>query len=87
MSLIQKGIRCPNCFDEIYSNSRHDFVACKCDDCYIDGGFDYQRIGYKDKMPFTIERVLESKPYPFFEFEKHPERDTKCSDKCCVPKP
>lgn len=42
---IQKGIRCSNCQDVIYSNSRHDFVTCHCEWWFIDGGFDYIRYG------------------------------------------
>ena len=41
----QTGIRCPECSEEIYSNSRHDFVSCKCRDSFVDGGFDYLRYG------------------------------------------
>ena len=41
----QHGQRCTLCGDEIYSNSRHDFVSCKCGDAFVDGGFDYMRCG------------------------------------------
>ena len=42
----QHGLRCRRCRDHIFSNSRHDFVRCKCDATFIDGGFDYLRAGF-----------------------------------------
>lgn len=51
----QTGIRCPECREEIYSNSRHDFVACKCDAVFVDGGFAYLRFGGANLA--TIEQV------------------------------
>ena len=39
------AIICPICKDTIYSRARHDFRTCSCENCYIDGGFDYTRIG------------------------------------------
>lgn len=43
------GIQCLNCKEKIFSNYRHDFKYCKCGDCFVDGGFDYLRCGFKDK--------------------------------------
>ena len=54
-SLTQTGIRCPKCSEDIYSNSRHDFVSCKCGEVFVDGGFDYLRFGGADLS--TIEQV------------------------------
>ena len=38
-------IECPGCGEIIYSRARHDFRACSCEMCFIDGGFDYIRTG------------------------------------------
>jgi len=45
------GIRCGNCGSDIVSLSRHDFRSCKCKACYIDGGFDYSRVGWTPGIP------------------------------------
>lgn len=51
-------IKCKNCGTIIHSVYRHDFQACKCirpeNACYVDGGFDYTRIG---GHPENIELV------------------------------
>lgn len=41
----QTGLYCKFCQTFIFSNSRHDFVSCKCDYFFIDGGFDYIKAG------------------------------------------
>lgn len=64
--ITQQGVKCNACGDRIFSNSRHDFVRCKCDHTFIDGGFDYVRVGFKeeDGPPEQITREL-SAPPPF----------------------
>jgi len=53
-----QAIKCPNCGDIIYSLHRHDFQKCKCGKIYIDGGFDYTRIGCStDIDPHKIEYI------------------------------
>ena len=42
------AVECPRCHDLIYSRARHDFHYCSCKDTFIDGGFDYIRVGGKD---------------------------------------
>ena len=51
----QTGIHCPKCGEDIYSNSRHDFVSCQCGEVFVDGGFDYLRFGGTELS--TIEHV------------------------------
>lgn len=41
-------IKCLFCNDIIESKHIHDFVTCKCDSCYADGGQDYLHFGGKD---------------------------------------
>lgn len=50
-------IECPSCNDIIYSRARHDMRSCSCGKVFIDGGFDYCRVGFKDKSPkyITVE--------------------------------
>jgi hypothetical protein len=40
--------QCRVCGDIIESKHRHDFVACKCDEIFVDGGKEYLRRGAKD---------------------------------------
>lgn len=40
------GVRCPRCWDNIYSLSRHHMKYCFCGYCYVDGGMDYVRCGW-----------------------------------------
>ena len=54
----QVGMKCPACGDVIYSNSQHDFEECLCGALYIDGGYEYTRVGWDgDTRPGAIERV------------------------------
>ena len=39
------GIRCKKCEDIIFSRTLHDCRSCTCGAIFIDGGFDYTRIG------------------------------------------
>ena len=68
--ITQQGVRCPHCAEEIFSNERHDFVACKCKKTYIDGGFDYIRVGYDSIRPEHITRTLSEKPKTRFREER-----------------
>nr|DAG82943.1 MAG TPA: Trm112p-like protein [Caudoviricetes sp.] len=43
MKILRNSIRCKKCGEEIVSNSRHDYVECKCGACAVDGGHDYLR--------------------------------------------
>lgn len=63
----QHGITCPECGDTIYSNSRHDFVSCKCGKHFIDGGFDYIRATVGS---LNAERTLTVYPPRYFRDEK-----------------
>ena len=41
---------CPCCKDAIYSRARHDFRYCSCEKLFVDGGFDYVRLGCDPKL-------------------------------------
>lgn len=42
---IVNAVKCSSCGDTIYSRARHDYRSCSCDSIFIDGGFDYVRLG------------------------------------------
>lgn len=46
------AIKCTHCGDIIESKSRHDFVKCSCGKVYVDGGLEYQRIGFEKESDF-----------------------------------
>jgi hypothetical protein len=53
-------IKCKSCGDIIESKSRHDFRECSCGKCFVDGGLDYQRLGFPDgNMEDWIEVIKE----------------------------
>lgn len=57
--VIKNSVRCNLCGDIIESTYRHDFVECSCRACFVDGGHDYQRIGYAEEGCFTNLSVYE----------------------------
>lgn len=44
--ITYNAIRCNNCNTVIESKHRHDFRTCPCGRVFVDGGRDYQRIGW-----------------------------------------
>lgn len=65
---IQHGIACPRCGDEVYSNSRHDFESCLCGAVFIDGGWDYKRVGYDEGGAGfrSVSRTVDRKALPSY---------------------
>lgn len=57
--VIKNSIQCNFCGDIIESTYRHDFIECSCKACFVDGGHDYQRIGYTEEGCFTNLSVYE----------------------------
>jgi hypothetical protein len=43
-------ITCPICGYTVFSRARHDFRSCNCGKVYIDGGFDYVKLGYNPEL-------------------------------------
>lgn len=67
----QTGIRCTTCNVDLYSNSRHDFVSCGCQNGpYIDGGFAYTRIGGRDGAFTMISREVNRGVLPLYYSEE-----------------
>ena len=59
IKLIKNAIQCSLCGNIIESTYRHGFVECSCKACFVDGGHDYQRIGFKEDGCFTNLSVYE----------------------------
>lgn len=48
------ALQCSNCGDIIFSRAVHDFRSCTCEECFVDGGFEYFKYGgefFKPKEP------------------------------------
>lgn len=43
--IIRNAARCRKCDTIVESKHRHDFVMCKCESIFVDGGTDYLRWG------------------------------------------
>lgn len=46
--------KCPCCKDIVYSRALHDFRRCTCCNMFVDGGFDYTRLGFSYAKPQPI---------------------------------
>lgn len=46
MSLTVNAGQCLECGDILESRDRHDWVECTCQSFFLDGGLDYQRVGW-----------------------------------------
>lgn len=55
--MIVRAVQCKQCKDIIYSRARHDFRTCTCGAIFIDGGFDYIRIGGDIEEPLIEVEV------------------------------
>ena len=49
--IVINKIRCKKCCDVIESTHRHDFKYCRCGAVSIDGGTDYQKVGWGADRP------------------------------------
>ena len=54
-------IKCLLCNDTIESKYTHNFVSCKCNNCYIDGGQDYLHFGGNDFSKILIILMMAQK--------------------------
>lgn len=53
------AIKCKTCKDTIFSRARHDCRSCSCGEIYVDGGFDYTRVGFTEAPPDSLEIEIE----------------------------
>ena len=58
--IVHNRIRCRKCGDVIESETVHDYQACSCGACAVDGGKDYlRRCGYTENWEDLSEVVFE----------------------------
>jgi hypothetical protein len=65
--------KCKLCEDVIESKHRHDYVACKCGEIFLDGGESYLRGGSKSPDNFVLLKGLKPKSTTkstFFKWEE-----------------
>lgn len=67
--IIHNRCKCSLCGDIIESKHRHDFVACKCEAIFTDGGKDYIRRGYYKKAAKIIDMSVFA-PYSYEEWQR-----------------
>ena len=72
--LTVRAIKCSSCGDVIYSRAHHDFHSCTCGAINVDGGFEYMRYSWDNKVsqpiPFTLE-VDATKKELYDDWNKH----------------
>ena len=56
---VVRAVKCPICENHVYSRSRHDMRHCGCGLVFIDGGFDYHRIGIRDHSVLAFRKLKE----------------------------
>lgn len=59
--MISNRVECTLCHETIESKHVHDFVRCKCENCFVDGGLEYQRFGWS-RVPPIDRSEYEEKP-------------------------
>jgi hypothetical protein len=61
------GYACPRCWTYIPADTGYYLRSCVCGDCYVDGGGEYCRVGFKNKEPVRIKmrRGPAPRPRPF----------------------
>ncbi|MED0737110.1 hypothetical protein [Aneurinibacillus thermoaerophilus] len=62
--VIVNRIRCKICDDVISSKYTHDFKSCQCGAIFVDGGTEYQRMGWgadrKGEKNLTIDDYIDT---------------------------
>ena len=67
--LVRNAIRCKHCGDIVESKSVHDFQECSCGACFVDGGLDYFRRGFKTTPEEDFEDLSEYEDVPGYHVE------------------
>lgn len=60
--MSENALTCLTCGERIVSRYRHDFVSCACPSetrIFVDGGQDYQRMGWGEKARFRDDAGVE----------------------------
>lgn len=73
------AIQCLQCGDTIYSCAVHDFHFCSCGAVFIDGGFEYCRIGGAlDKIERKVKLIPATKKQLYDDWNQNGERKYGC---------
>lgn len=67
--LVRNAIRCKHCGEYLESKYGHDFAQCKCGACFVDGGLNYQRRGFKTSPDEDYEEMSEYEDVPGYHVE------------------
>lgn len=59
MAIIRNAIGCKHCGDVIESKSVHDFKACSCGACAVDGGLAYLRRCARNSILTQKENIIQ----------------------------
>lgn len=51
------AVKCLGCGDVIYSRATHDFHYCSCGKTFVDGGFDYLRVGFSEGVKYEVVEI------------------------------
>jgi len=62
-TVLCAAVQCPTCEEIVISLGRHDMNKCGCGEVFIDGGFDYKRVGAKDLSKVKSFHVRVTKEY------------------------
>ncbi|MGY0232781.1 DUF7695 domain-containing protein [Longispora urticae] len=62
--ILKNAAYCKVCDEEVESVSRHDFKSCKCGRLFVDGGKDYQRLGFQAMSEWEDRSVLDPDAVP-----------------------
>lgn len=56
--ILANSAKCLECGDDIYSAHRHDHVSCSCENIFVDGGMDYLRHGFRNKLTYFDTSII-----------------------------
>jgi len=72
------AIECQNCHSIIFSRATHDFRNCECGRTYVDGGFEYLKLGFdpKDEYPKFYSLEIDAKKTDlYYDYNLHLKKD------------
>ncbi len=72
--VVRNAAQCLDCGDIIESRHRHDFVGCSCGNVFVDGGFDYVRMGWHNDNWIDMSVTYEG-PETLWPWEENNEQD------------
>lgn len=58
VAILRNSARCLNCWEEVHSESQHDFVVCKCRNVAVDGGRRYLKRSVRDAKDYQDTSII-----------------------------